>query len=140
MCEVNKLLDITVQGNLNLLSAALPGMRDRGYGRIILASSVLAEKVQVGTGVYSAAKCFVDSLVRTASVENIGKGVTCNSLRLGYFDGGICHDIPKKYADPIRESIGLKRWGSIEELYNIVQFLIKTEYITGQNLNVSGGI
>ena len=138
--DTNRMLTLNMEANVNLLTHCLPPMRDRGYGRVILTSSVLSEKVQVGTGIYSATKAFVDSLVRTASAENISKGVTCNSLRLGYFDGGMCHRIPEKYQEVIKNSIGLKRWGTIEELYNVVDFLIKTEYITGQNLNVSGGL
>ena len=115
-------------------------MRLKEFGRIILISSVLSEKVVAGTALYSGSKCFIDNLVKTASVENISKGVTCNSLRLGYFDGGMCHRLPEKFVEPIKNSIGLKRWGSIEELHKTVDYLIETEYITGQNINISGGI
>jgi 3-oxoacyl-[acyl-carrier protein] reductase len=79
-------------------------------------------------------------LIKTASAENIGKGVTCNSIQLGYFDGGMCHRLPEKFVEPIKQSIGLKRWGSIKELYQTVDYLIETEYITGQNINISGGL
>lgn len=138
--EVDDVVDVNVLGAVHIISAALAHMRPKGYGRIIMASSVLAEKVQVGTGVYSATKCFVDSLVRTASAENIGKGITVNSLRMGYFDGGMCHRIPEKFQEGIKDSIGLKRWGSIKELARTIDYLVKTEYITGQHINISGGL
>jgi len=138
--EIDKMIDINIKGNVNILSAGLPSMREQKYGRIILVSSVLAEKVVAGTALYSGAKCFIDSLVRTASAENIGKGITCNSIRLGYFDGGMCHRLPEKYVEPIKNSIGLKRWGSIDELYKTIDYMIETEYITGQNINISGGL
>ena len=138
--EIQDMLDINIKGNINILSSCLPGMRHRKYGRIILFSSVLAEKVVLGTSLYSGSKAFIDNLVKTSSAENIGKGITCNSLQLGYFDGGMCHRLPEKYIEPIKQSIGLKRWGSIEELYKTLEFLINVEYVTGQNINISGGI
>jgi short-subunit dehydrogenase len=87
--SINKQIDVNVKGNVYLLSACLPYMREQMYGRVIIASSVLAEKLVVSTGVYSGCKGFVDSLVKTAAVENMSKNVTCNTLQLGYFDGGL---------------------------------------------------
>jgi len=138
--EIDKMLDINIKGNINILASVLPQMRLRKFGRVILISSVLAEKVVAGTALYSGSKCFIDSLVKTASAENISKGITCNSLQLGYFDGGMCHRLPEKFVEPIKNSIGLKRWGSIKELYQTIIYLINTEYITGQNINISGGL
>jgi NAD(P)-dependent dehydrogenase (short-subunit alcohol dehydrogenase family) len=138
--EIQDMLDINIKGNINILSSCLPSMRDRQFGRIILMSSVLAEKVVLGTSLYSGSKAFIDNLVKTASAENIGKGITCNSLQLGYFDGGMCHRLPEKFVEPIKNTIGLKRWGSIEELYKSLDFLINVEYVTGQNINISGGL
>jgi NAD(P)-dependent dehydrogenase (short-subunit alcohol dehydrogenase family) len=138
--EVDKMIAVNIKGSINLLAAALPSMREREYGRIIMTSSVLTEKVTKGTALYSGGKAFIDNLVKTASAENITKGITCNSIQLGYFDGGMCHRLPDKFVEPIKNSIGLKRWGSIEELYNTVDYLIETEYITGQNINISGGL
>ena len=138
--EVKKMFKVNILGNVMLLNKALPKMRVKGYGRIILVSSVLTRKVVPGTGLYSGSKAFIDNLVKTASAENIKKGITCNSIQLGYFDGGMCHRLPEKFKEPILNSIGLKRWGSIKELYNTIEYLINTEYITGQNIEVSGGI
>tara|TARA_R110001606_G_scaffold47760_1_gene121590 strand:+ start:814 stop:1455 length:642 start_codon:yes stop_codon:yes gene_type:complete len=138
--EAQRMLDVNVLGNVKLLNKSLPQMRERGYGRVILISSVLAEKVIAGTSLYSGSKAFIDNLVKTTSAENIGRGITCNSIQLGYFDGGMCHRLPEKFVEPIKQSIGLKRWGSIKELHQTVEYLINTEYITGQNINISGGI
>lgn len=138
--EARHVVNVNAMGNLNLLSACLPHMREQKFGRIILTSSILSRKVVAGTGVYSATKAFTDSLVRTASAENISHGITCNSLRLGYFDAGMCHRIPEKFSDTIKESIPLKRWGKIEELKNTIDYLVSTEYITGQHIEIGGGL
>jgi NAD(P)-dependent dehydrogenase (short-subunit alcohol dehydrogenase family) len=52
----------------------------------------------------------------------------------------MCHRLPEVVAEKIKDTIGLKRWGSIKELYNTVDYLISTEYITGQNIEISGGL
>ena len=137
---INNLINVNAIGAVNIISSSLRYFREKGKGRIIMVSSVLSEKVQVGTGMYSATKAFVDSLVRTASAENIGKGITVNSIRLGYFDAGMCHKIPEEYQEGIKKSIGLKRWGNPRELYNTIKYLVDTEYVTGQNITVSGGL
>jgi NAD(P)-dependent dehydrogenase (short-subunit alcohol dehydrogenase family) len=138
--QIDHLLNVNINGNINILSGCLPHMRKKSFGRIILVSSILAEKIVPGTGLYSATKSFIDTLSNVVSAENISKGITCNTLRLGYFDGGMCHRIDPRFTDSIKNSIGLKRWGSIEELYKTVDYLIETEYMTGQNITVNGGL
>ena len=126
--------------HVNLLSACLPKMRERGFGRIIMVSSVLASKPVVGTGVYSATKAFIDNLTKTVALENVNKGITCNSIQLGYFDAGMAHRIPKNIQEKIKQKIPLKRFGTIKELYSTIQYLINTEYVTGTSLKINGGI
>ena len=138
--EVQKQIDINIKGTINVTSCALPQMRERQYGRIVLLSSVLADHPVISTSIYSGCKGFVDSFTKTVALENIGKNVTCNSLQLGYFDGGLTYKIPESFREVVKNNIPAKRWGSIQELYNTVDYLIKTPYLTGQNINISGGI
>lgn len=138
--DIKNVIDVNIMGNVNILSSCLPKMREKNYGRIIIFSSILSTRTVPGTSMYSSTKSFIDTLVRVASAENISKHITCNSIRLGYFDGGMCNRIPSPYKEDIKESIGLKRWGSIPELYNTIDYMIETEFITGQNLNIEGGM
>ena len=138
--EVKKQIEINIEGNLNILANCLPKMRDNGYGRIILTSSVLSSKPVIGTGVYSGCKAFIDNLIKTCTLENIDRGITCNALQLGYFDGGLVYQIPIPIREQIKESIPLKRWGSIIELENSVRYLINTEYVSGCSMKVNGGL
>jgi len=137
--EIDKQIDVVIKGSLNVLNACLPGMRERGYGRIILASSILASSPVAGTGVYSAAKSFVEGLVKACSVENRKKGITANAIQIGYFDAGLTHRIPDKLKDTILESLPSGRWGTIEELASTVRFLIENEYISGTTIKANGG-
>jgi NAD(P)-dependent dehydrogenase (short-subunit alcohol dehydrogenase family) len=138
--EIDKQLDINVKGTINIVSCCITKMREQQFGRIILASSILAENPVISTSVYSGCKGFVDSLVKTVALENAAKNISCNSLQLGYFDGGLTYKIPESFRDTIKNSIPFKRWGTIEELNNTINYLINTPYITGQNIKISGGI
>ena len=138
--EISKQLNINVMGTINIVSSCLSKMREKQFGRIILSSSVLANHPVVSTAIYAGCKGFVDSLTKTVAIENITKNITCNSLQLGYFDGGLTHKIPNDFKDSIKNSIPMKRWGTIKELHNTIKYLIETEYITGQNINISGGL
>jgi NAD(P)-dependent dehydrogenase (short-subunit alcohol dehydrogenase family) len=137
--EIDKQLDIVVRGSINLLNACLPTMRDRGFGRIIMASSVLVSEPLVGTAIYSASKAFVESLVKTAAIENCQKGITVNAIQIGYFDAGMTHKIPDNVKEKILTGIPSKRWGAIAELKNVVEMLITTEYVNGTTIKINGG-
>ena len=138
--QVDDMIDINIKGSINVVSACLKQMRNDKYGRIILISSILAEKNIMGTSIYSGCKSFLDKFVKNISIENIGLGITANSLQLGYFDGGMTYKIPINNLDSIIESIGLKRFGKIQELANTIDFVIKNEYITGTNIKIDGGL
>lgn len=137
--EMDKQIDVVVKGSVNLLNACLPSMRSRGYGRIIFFSSILAAKPAIGTGVYAASKAFIEGLVKVCAVENASKGVTANAIQIGYFDGGLTHQIPRPLQSAILAGIPSGRFGSTDELENIIRFIINTEYINGSTLKVNGG-
>ena len=138
--QLDKQIDINIKGTVNIVSNCLPFMREQQFGRIILVSSVLADHPVVSTSIYSGCKGFVDSFTKTVALENANKNINCNSLQLGYFDGGLTYKIPENFRDTIKNNIPAKRWGMIDELYNTIDYLIETGYITGQNINISGGI
>jgi len=138
--EIDKLIDINVKGSVNIIRGCLPQMRARGFGRIILISSILADSPVVSTGIYAGTKGFLDSLAKTVALENANKGITCNTLQLGYFDGGLTYQIPENFRNQILESIPMKRFGSISELVKVVEMLVDVQYISGENIKVNGGM
>ena len=136
--EIDKQIDIIIKGGVNILNACIPGMRSRGFGRIIYISSILVSKPVVGTAVYSASKSFLETLMKSCTIENGMKGITSNTIQLGYFDAGLTKKIPPLIQNKIKLNIPSKRWGAIEELENVVRCLIKTEYINGMTLKLTG--
>ena len=69
--KIKDLIDVNINGAINVVSSCLKSMRDNKYGRIILISSVLSEKNVIGTSIYSSSKSFLDKFVQNVSLENI---------------------------------------------------------------------
>lgn len=138
--QLDKQIDINIKGTVNIVSSCLSYMRNQNFGRIILVSSILADHPVMSTSIYAGCKGFVDSFTKTVALENANKNINCNSLQLGYFDGGLTYKIPESFRETLKNNIPSKRWGMITELYNTIDYLIETGYITGQNINISGGV
>jgi 3-oxoacyl-[acyl-carrier protein] reductase len=138
--EVNRMIDVNIKGNINIISNCLSSMINKKYGRIISISSVFAELNVPKNSVYCASKSFVDRFVSIANRENVKYGVTCNTIQLGFFDGGMCHRVEESYQEKAKQKIGLKRWGNIEELYNTINYIVDNEYVSGTNLKIDGGL
>ena len=138
--QIIDMLDVNIFGNVNILTACLPRMIEKKYGRIIAISSIFADMNIPKNGLYCASKAFIDRLMSVANKENIKHGITCNTIQLGYWDGGMCYNIDEKYQEIAKNKIGLKRWGSIEELYNTIVYMVENEYVCGINLRLDGGI
>jgi NADP-dependent 3-hydroxy acid dehydrogenase YdfG len=138
--SINDMIEVNIKGNINIVSTCLPKMIEKKYGRIISISSVFSELNVPKNSIYCATKAFVDRFISNANKENIKYGITCNSIQLGYWDGGMCHRVEEKYQEMAKEKIGLKRWGSIEELYNTVNYIVDNEYVCGINLRIDGGL
>jgi NAD(P)-dependent dehydrogenase (short-subunit alcohol dehydrogenase family) len=134
------MIDVNIEGNINIVSSCLPKMIEKKYGRIISISSVFSELNVPKNSIYCASKSFVDRFISNANKENVKFGITCNTIQLGYWDGGMCYRVDEKYQEMAKEKIGLKRWGKIEELYNTVDYIIENEYVSGTNLRIDGGL
>jgi NAD(P)-dependent dehydrogenase (short-subunit alcohol dehydrogenase family) len=137
---INKMIDVNIRGNINIVSSCLPKMIEKRYGRIISISSVFSELNVPKNSVYCASKAFVDRFISNANKENVKFGITCNTIQLGYWDGGMCYKVDEKYQEMAKEKIGLKRWGKIEELHNTIDYIIENEYVSGTNLRIDGGL
>ena len=138
--NIKKMIDVNIHGTINVCKYALDKMRKNNIGKIINISSVLTEKTTVGTSIYTGTKCFIDGYTKVIASENISKNINCNSIKLGYFDGGMTYTIPDDVMNDIKSNIPLNRFGRIDELYNTINYLINTDYISGQSINISGGL
>lgn len=138
--DQHELLDTNVHGALNVLRASLKYFRTQSAGTYIYISSILSARPVIGAGMYSAAKAFNDNLIQTAALENAKYGITVNSLRLGFFDGGLTYKLPQAVQDALLDRIPVKRLGTAQDLAQAINFLHQNRYMTGANLDLSGGV
>lgn len=138
--EIDDTIDINLKGTINIVRAILPGMRFQRFGRIITISTVLNARPEFGTGLYSASKAGIEGLTRAVSKENATHGITANCIALGYMNGGMFERAPEGHRQTVLASIPSERAGHVEELQRTIDWIVDTPYVTGQVINLSGGL
>lgn len=138
--QINHQIDVNIKGLNHVLKATIPYMREENFGRIILFSSFLGGRPIRGTSVYSACKGYMDTIAKVVAIENARYNITCNTLQLGYMDGGMTYRVPKNILKTAIDNAPNNRMGSIDEIADTVKFLINNSYITGENVGLNGGL
>jgi acetoacetyl-CoA reductase len=120
----------------------IEGMRERGFGRIILISSVNGQKGQLGQSNYSAAKAGVVGFAKALALENANKGITVNVIAPGYISTEMVQAVPEDVLkSKILPLIPVGRLGDADEIARAVVFLAADDagFITGSTLTANGG-
>lgn len=132
---------VNLDGAFNMCRHVVPGMTERGFGRIVNISSVNGQTGQFGQTNYSAAKAGMHGLTMALAREVAAKGVTVNSVAPGYSDTPMMDAIPAKVLDRIKANIPVGRLGKPSEIARVVAFLADDDsgFITGAEIPVNGG-
>jgi NAD(P)-dependent dehydrogenase (short-subunit alcohol dehydrogenase family) len=138
--ELLKQININIIGITQSITRVLQSMRERGFGRIIIASSITVDRNVMGTGIYAASKAYMENLVKTISIENASKRITANCIQLGYMDGGLTYTLTPEFIETMVKSTPAKRLGKPEEIANTIKYLIDTEYVNGSTIKLTGGL
>lgn len=138
----NKVINLNLTAPFLMMKHLIPGMRHRGFGRIINISSVVAQVGVAGTAAYAASKAGLFGLAASASRELAHRGITVNTIALGYMDDGMIHLNNEEVKDQIIRSIPARRLGDSESLGALIDYLASDSaaYLTGQVLNFNGGM
>lgn len=125
----------------NMSHQVFPGMRERGFGRIVNISSINGQKGQMGQTNYSAAKAGMIGFTRALAQEGAFKGVTVNAVAPGYIATDMVSAMPEEALKKIAAQIPVGRLGEAEEIGDCVAFLAndKAGFITGAVLTANGG-
>jgi len=138
--------DAVINTNLNSMfnvtKQVVPGMVERGWGRIIQIGSVNGEKGQAGQTNYSAAKAGMHGFTMALAQELAGKGVTVNTVSPGYIGTEMVRAIKPEILEKIVAQIPVRRLGTPEEIGSIVAWLAGPDsgFTTGADFSCNGGL
>src|SRR6202046_1560394 len=139
----DQVMAVNVRGALFAIQACLPQMTERGYGRIVLTSSITGPLVAVPAfGPYAASKAALLGLMRSAALEVIRDGITINAVMPGNIrTEGFTANTPPEHQARMLEHIPLGVLGEPEDVGWAVRYLAAREarYVTGQTLVIDGG-
>jgi len=126
----------------NVTHQVLPGMVERGWGRVINMSSVNGVKGQFGQANYSAAKAGILGFTKAIAQEVAKKGVTVNAIAPGYIGTDMVMAIKPEVREQIVSTIPVGRLGNPEEIGHLVRYLASelAGFMTGATLNINGGL
>ncbi|MCC2656740.1 MAG: hypothetical protein K0Q76_1848 [Panacagrimonas sp.] len=119
-----------------LTQAVLPAMRQRAWGRIINLSSVAAQIGGVVGPHYAASKAGLHGLTHGYARFLAGKGVTVNAIAPALIDTDMVKGLPAG----AKNLIPVGRYGTVDEISDVVVMLARNAFITGQTINVNGGL
>jgi 3-oxoacyl-[acyl-carrier protein] reductase len=139
--EVRAFVDAYVTGPYGLIRAALPGMTERRYGRIVAILSSALSEVPARMTAYVAAKSGLLGLCRALAVELAPVGVTVNAVSPGALATADSDDTTKARESIAARTYPMRRLGTHAEVADAVAFLLSDEaaYVSGANVPVTGG-
>jgi 2-hydroxycyclohexanecarboxyl-CoA dehydrogenase len=143
-----KVIGVNLWGVLNCTYAALPGMQEAGYGRIVNIASEAGRVGSKGSAVYSAAKAGVIGFTKVMAREGARFGINANAIAPGPIETPLLMgakefgEIGEKIIETMRGLTQLGRLGQPEEVAAAAAFLASEDatYVTGETLGVSGGL
>jgi 3-oxoacyl-[acyl-carrier protein] reductase len=135
-------LRVNLTGAFNCAQAVWRHMKERGWGRIVNMASVAGTLGGFGQASYSTTKAGLLGLTKTLAMEGGRHGITCNAIVPGVIGSEAFHLGNAAMNERIVKRTALRRHGEPDEIANVIAFLCSdlASYITGAEINVSGGV
>ncbi len=140
--DFDSVIDINLKGTYMCTKAAIKDMMKAKKGRIINITSIVGVVGNPGQANYCASKAGIIGFTKSVAKEYGGKGVTVNAVAPGFIQTAMTDKLPEKVREAYLKQIPLGRFGSPEDIANVVEFLAseKASYVTGQVVEVTGGM
>lgn len=134
-----KVLNTTLNGFYNVTRNLIQDLLKNRYGRIINVASVSGMKGTPGQVNYSAAKAGLIGATKALAQEIAKRNITVNAVAPGFIETDMTHDLDQSQ---LKNLVPLNRFGKAEEVADLICFLAsrKASYITGETININGGI
>lgn len=138
----DNVINTNLKGAYYCTKAVLSSMVRQRWGRIINVVSVVGIEGNPGQSNYAASKAGLIAFSRSIAKEVAARGITVNAVAPGYISTEIVDDLAPKFKDLVLSRIPQDRFGSVEDVSNLVGFLAgdKAGYITGEVIRIDGGI
>jgi 3-oxoacyl-[acyl-carrier protein] reductase len=138
--QFDSVIDTNLKGTFNMIRHVSNVMLKQKSGAIINMASVVGINGNVGQANYAASKAGVIGLTKSAAKELAARGITCNAVAPGYVETDMTAVLKDDVKEAIMSAIPLKKAGQPDDIAAAVLFLAQNSYITGQVLNVDGGM
>jgi len=137
----DEVMRVNLGGCFNMAKAVFPGMKDRGWGRIVNIGSINGQGGQYGQVNYAAAKSGIHGFTKALAQEGAKFGVTVNALAPGYIDTDMVAAVPADVLAKIVAKVPVGRLGQADEIARGVAFLCGDDagFVTGSTLSINGG-
>ena len=139
--EWEHVMAVNASGSFYACRAVLPGMIERGYGRIVLVASIAGKEGNPMAGAYSASKAAVIALTKAIGKDVAGTGVLVNCIAPAVIETPILAGLSQSHLDYMVERIPLGRMGTPDEVATLICWLASEDcsFSTGATYDVSGG-
>ena len=139
--EWQRVFAINANGSFYMCRAVLPGMIERGYGRIVLVASIAGKEGNPMAAAYSASKAAVIAMTKAIGKDVAGSGVLVNCIAPAVIETPILAGLSQQHVDYMVERIPLGRMGAPEEVAALICWLASEDcsFSTGATYDVSGG-
>lgn len=140
--DFDKVIEVNLKSVFNLTKAVIRPMMKQRQGSIINMSSVVGVKGNAGQTNYAASKAGILGFTKSVALELGSRNIRCNAIAPGFIETEMTANMEPKAVEEWRKAIPLKRGGSPVDVANACIFLASdlSAYITGQTLNVDGGM
>lgn len=138
--DYDAVMDTNLKGTFNMCRHITKPMLKQRAGTIINMSSVVGVMGNAGQVNYAASKAGVLGLTKALARELGSRHITVNAIAPGYIETDMTDVLSDKVKKAMYDQIPLKRFGSTKEVAQTVEFLIQNKYVTGQVIEVNGGL
>lgn len=140
--DFDKVIEVNLKSVFNMTKAVQRTMLKQRNGSIINMSSVVGVKGNAGQTNYAASKAGILGFTKSVALELGSRNIRCNAIAPGFIETEMTAKLDEKTVQGWREGIPLKRGGTPEDVANACLFLASdmSAYVTGQTLNVDGGM
>ena len=137
----NTVIQTDLSSCFNMCRQVMPGMRERGFGRVVNVGSINGQAGQYGQVNYAAAKSGIHGFTKALAQEGAAKGITVNAIAPGYVDTDMVRAVPDEVLQKIIAKIPVGRLGQPEDIARGVLFLVADDagFVNGSTLSINGG-